>query len=382
MDKTAVSSVDAERGSLLSAIYGAAADPASWPALFERVGRWLGAGGGMMLSPRLPDVRPVPLCIYGLDLGLIAEAYPRHAGQAQFTNRALALGRAPDVFMLDELFPPDARADDLFWQEMMAAPGISAAQFALVRTPDESRPVVMNFFRFGEAEPFTDTDADRLRALLPHLRRALSVSLDREPSSAPPPAIVEFAETSPGACVLLGAEGRVLYANTRALQLARWDVIAIENDTLRLPEPAADRTLGEAVARLTGEPWSGEYRIGVELVFHAEPGGPPLILSVEPLGKNGPFVAVTSPVRCVARIHDTASDDTVGLRARLKKAFLLTDAEADITADLCAGLSAAQIGAFRRTTPGTVRLQIRAVLAKIGARNQTALVALATRLRF
>ena len=78
---------------LLDRIYASIRAPQEWQEILPAIGAHLGADIGLMLSPSVPGVVAVPLFAFGLDMTAIADVYPKYAGRAEFTTRALATGR-------------------------------------------------------------------------------------------------------------------------------------------------------------------------------------------------------------------------------------------------------------------------------------------------
>lgn len=101
------------------------------------------------------------------------------------------------------------------------------------------------------------------------------------------------------------------------------------------------------------------------------PGLPPLLLHLRlPPGEEPrALLLVTAPEAARLPGPDT-----------LRAAFGLTPAEARVALALARGEDAAAIAAAAGTSPGTVRVQVKAVLGKTGTPRQAALVALLHRM--
>ncbi len=366
---------------LLDRIYSGIRAPATWPEIVRAIGDYLGADIGLMLSPSLPGALAVPLVVYGLDMSVIADAYPKYAGRAEFTNRALATGRVPGAFLVDELMAPEEQATNTFWQEIGVSLGVTSGIFTMLRTPEENRrSVIMNFYRLGERPRFDRDDVKRMEALIPHLRRALGVILDSPPAATPD--VKEFYNSIGAPCFLLGADGRVAHANRAGEQLlGEGGGIALRDGKLILSDAPAQAELNAALARTIGEGWSAKFRTGAELLAHRPSGGAPLVLVATPLGAENAIAALANPVRCALFVLEEKLRSD-GLAGRLQRLYGLTAAEAEICIEIASGGALAEIAEVRGTTPGTVRTQVKAAFAKTGARRQADLAALVNRLRF
>ena len=100
----------AQSAALLDHIYSGIRAPETWPDIVRTIGDFLGADMGLMLSPSFGSALPGPLVAYGLDMARINDGYLKYAGKNEFTTRALATGKAPGAFLVDELMPPDEQA--------------------------------------------------------------------------------------------------------------------------------------------------------------------------------------------------------------------------------------------------------------------------------
>jgi DNA-binding CsgD family transcriptional regulator len=346
------------------------------------IGDYLGADMGLMLAPSFPNVLPVPLVAYGVDMTRIADVYPKYAGRSEFTNRALATGRAPGAFLIDELMPPEEQATSQYWREIAVPMGVTSGIFVLLRTPEENqRSVIMNFYRVGERPRFDARDIKRVDAFIPHLRRALSVILDAPPVASSPD-IKELYNAIGAPCFFFSADGRVTHVNHAGEVLLRErDGIELRDGKLVLSDVPAQAELDAALGRTIGEGWSAKFRTGAELLVRRPSGGAPLVLVATPIGAENPIAALATPVRCALFVLEEKLRSH-GLPERLQRLYGLTAAEAGICIEIASGAMLTEIAKRRGTTAGTVRSQVKSALAKTGARRQADLSALVNRLRF
>jgi DNA-binding CsgD family transcriptional regulator len=181
---------------------------------------------------------------------------------------------------------------------------------------------------------------------------------------------------APGAvAVLVDAGGRLRHA-TPAVEaaLAAGDVLrTTSGGLLRLADAGADLHLSRAVAavaRGAAAWWQGSCG-AMMAAISGLPGGVP------GEGVGGLILGAGSPAVLVV-LTDPPSADAVGaVAARLG----LTRAEAEVALALAEGLTPSEITEARMASPHTVRNQIKAALARCGARWQSDLVALVVRAR-
>lgn len=375
-----------ELNTLIDAIYASIRSPHTWPDVIRQIGDALDADCGMMLSPSLPGIPLVPLVAYGLDLTPVMENLPAHGGRSLFTERALATGRAPGVFTLDELMPAEERPTNAFWQAIVAPLGIVSGILSVVRTPeDNQRPVIIGYYRRSGKPLFQQEDVAAAEDLLPHLRRALGITLDAPPapSATAPDSMAEIYDTIGAPCFLFGSDGQIIHKNRAAdLLLQAKDGVEVRGQRLMLWDSAAQAQLDIALTRVIGEAWSIRFRTAAELVAQRPSGGVPLVLVTTPIGAENPISAWATPVRCVVFVLEEKLRTSSMLTDRLTRLYGFTGAEAQIVIGLAGGSSITELARERGTKLDTVRTQVKSALSKSGARKQAELVALVNRLRF
>jgi DNA-binding CsgD family transcriptional regulator len=372
------------RARIVDAIYRAIRLPQAWPDVVRSLGDWLDADIGMMLSPTLPGANAVPLVVYGLDMAPVLEKFPNHAGRTEFTNRALATGRAPGAFLLDELMPVTEQPTNAFWRDIIEPLGIQSGIFTMVRTPNDNlKPVLINFYRRAGKAPYREADVADMTAMIPHLRRALGVILDAPPASGPFSEMSDVYAPIGAAAFFIGPDGRVLHQNHAGdTLLAARDGLDLCGGRLALWDKDAQRELDAALVRVIGDAWSAKLRMGAELLARRPSGDAPLVLIATPVGAENPISAWAAPVRCVIFAREEELRANAMLTERLQRLYGLTTAEAEIAVGVASGASSGRLAAARGTKAETVRTQIKSAMSKMGARKQTELAALVNRLTF
>lgn len=156
--------------------------------------------------------------------------------------------------------------------------------------------------------------------------------------------------------------------------------LATANRGLQLKE-------GRLRAALASDARELEDAIGAAAIGQARPGAPlmrtvivrngehdlaPMVLDVIALPPQSTEFSFMPRVLVVARGSKAASERKAAI---LQTAYGMTSAESDIALQLCSGKSPEIIAAARKVAVGTVRAQIKALLAKAGAKRQIELVA-------
>ena len=369
---------------LVDAIYQTITAPQAWPDLLRQIGDWLEADCGLMMTPAIHGIPPTPLFVYGLDVTPIIENYPRYAGRAEYTHRALATGRVPGAFLVNELLSPAEQATDAFWQDIVAPTGLTSGVYGMVRAPLEGeRPMIVCFYRLKTRAAYVASDVTRFESLFPHLRRALGLALDAPARRALPTGVSDLYDAIGAPCFLIGADGAVAYHNHAAqIMLAAKDGVVLKEGRLILTDAAAQKDLAAVLARTTADVWTTRIRAGTELLARRPSGGAAMVVVVTPLGLENPIAALTTPVRCAVYMLEEKLRANGLLPARLQRLYGLTEAETQVAIEVAAGSTLYEIAMARGTAISTVRSQVKTTLGKTSARRQADLAALVNRLRF
>jgi DNA-binding CsgD family transcriptional regulator len=372
-----------EEAQIIDAIYGAIRAPQTWPDVVRRIGASIDADVGMMLTPTLPGISAVPLVVYGLDMSPVLDKFPTHAGRAVFTHRALATGRVPGAFLVDELMPPAEQATNSYWQDVIAPLGIVTGIFCMVRTPDDKmRPVLLNYYRRAGKPAYGKSELKWVQGLLPHLRRALGVILDAPPAPKTPGHVSDLYDAIGAPCFLISKDGGVVHRNPAAdLLLHGKDGLEIRGNRIALWDRDAQAELDALLVRVIGEAWSTKYRMGGELLARRASGRVPLVLVATPIGAENPIAAVAAPVRCVVFVLEEKLRADNMLAERLQRLYGFTASEAHVAIGVASSASLEELAAERGTKIGTIRTQVKSALSKAGARKQGELATLVNRLR-
>lgn len=288
---------------LIDEIYALIKNPAGLQDLVGRIADWRGADMALLTAPPLPGCAPVPLMAYKMDFTPVL-ARPDLLMRPEFTSRAVATGRAPGVFTLEELMPAQEQETNEYWQGIMAPLGITSGMFAIVRTAqDNMRPVCLNLFRRASSKPFDAEDAQAMVTLLPHMRCALGLLLDA------PKGLTSFEQDMDFSALntpvfSLDQSATVVRCNEAAERLLESDDgLALRGGRLTLREGDLQHTLDAALKRVIGDDWSTKFRNSVEVLAPRPSGLSALSLVAVPIGADNPTAAVAAPIRCLVFVY-------------------------------------------------------------------------------
>ena len=231
---------------------------------------------------------------------------------------------------------------------------------------DEAVLAPMGILRTRNERPFGLSELHDLRALAPHLNRALRVTLRNREMEARAEALVEMSDRALTAIVVANAYGRVAEANASARAiLAEADGLLIRDGALRAARSDDNARLVRLILEAAG---------GVDGRTFIRKSG---VMQVARPSCRRPLALVVSPTRNAAspfgRSHvvtiafadpERAPEADTDLLARL---YGLTPREAAVAALLLRGCSPNEAADELAMTENTARTHIRRVLDKTGA---------------
>ncbi|WP_176556345.1 helix-turn-helix transcriptional regulator [Rubellimicrobium rubrum] len=271
-----------------------------------------------------------------------------------------------------------------FYQDWARPQGMNTGAFGFF-LPD--RPAkhrgwgVLMLVRDSRSDVFDQGEQQRLEALLPHVRRAVSAGLQLGSAMSERDALAAALDRlAPRGALLVNAQGRVVFANAAAeTLLARSDApIGRTRDgtlTVSARAPSAVRAdLVRLLARAAGKDGQsaegGTVHIPVENLTARS-----IVLEVLPFADARPFGS-TLVLVMIDRAQEPPQDPPLTIKA-LQARWDLTPAEAR-TALLLAkrGTGSKMLARELGVSPTTVRTHLQRVLEKTDTHSRAALVAL------
>lgn len=227
-------------------------------------------------------------------------------------------------------------------------------------------------FRGERDQEFGDDVVSFLKALRPHVRRALALR-DRLCATAEEHwALLECAEAIPCAVLVTDERGRVLLANGAGSELnIERDGIGIQQGVVTAASPAAHRRLAQLCAE-TAEANQVELRDGGAMVIPRPGSAVPLQVLAVPIRGRG-WIDVPSRAAVIVFISDPLQN-SLPSESLLRQYYQFTPTEAAVAARIASGRTLEEIALERRMTIETARWYSKQVLAKTGSRNRAELV--------
>lgn len=350
---------------LIDQIYEAAVVPELWKVALDGIAEKVDAAGmGLFLvSGRTNGGGVWSDALHELCLGWIAGGWQE---RTQRTTRMMALDHAGFVADCDVFEGDEAERDDAIVNYLRPA-GFGHGLGTGIVMPTGEMALYSAERRF-QTGPFTRGDCLKLDPLRPHLARAALLSIRAGLERARGIAATLEALGIPGAVVR--DTGRVLAAN-RLFEDLIPAVVQDRRDRLHLLDERADRLFAAALSRIAAG--SLQPDIGSIPMPVADDDRLPMIVHLLPVrGIAHDFYLHAASILIVTPIDRS----TVPAADVLQGLFDLTPAEARVAREIGRAVSVDNLAGSLGVAPETIRKQLKAVLAKTGARRQSELVSL------
>jgi DNA-binding CsgD family transcriptional regulator len=340
--------------------YEAAIVPEVWPQLLGTLSRSIGVAGGIIFVANRSTVSWLATePVEALMADFIAGGWDKRNSRG---DRVAAGDYHRFVHDLD-IFSPAELERDSCYTDFLRPRGFGWGTGTQITLPSGDL-LTFSFERHLADGPMVRSDLILLDQLRPHLARAsilaARLQLDRVRTAADTLASLGF----PAAA--LRPDGRVVAVNSLMAEMSRHIRIGAF-DRIRLQDKSADKVLERAVANLQSST-TGLLSIPLRprdadaMVLHLIP----IRRRAHDIFANACCLAIVTPVAAPQPPPD----------ALLNELFDLTPAEARVAHFLAQGEDVATIAALLGTRPGTVRDQLKHVLAKTGTHRQSSLVGL------
>jgi len=368
-----MSKFDASRlAGLIDPIYESAARPELRRGLLAQLSDALGAAGAFLHGD--PTAGLKILCSESmdeaLDAGLRTGWLPDRNARMRRELNAFRQGHA--IVTESMIFSPWELDHLPFNAEFVTAH--NGRSFAAMRLAGEGpSSLVLSVQRCSRSEPFSASEIETMRTLLPHMQRAGQLALGLR--AARQEALLDSLATFDCGALLLDRRGKVLRMNAKAEAIMA-PGIAVRAGMLtavgRDCDKALQKLIGSVIAR--GPLYQAEPIGAVPI---ARPGKPPLLVRGAPLARSAQD-SIFRQARAVLMIVDPEAQ-LVPQAPVLRQVFGLTRAEASVAHALCTGRDIEEIAQMRGVSVGTLRNQVKTICVKTDTRRQAKLVALLLR---
>ena len=224
---------------------------------------------------------------------------------------------------------------------------------------------------------FEAEQSHRLTAYVPHFEESCDLHLRLLKLGGYAVLMSAVFDSLPVAGVVLDAQGRIIFINTVAKDiLADCDGLNIRGGRLTIDDPIAFSALQRALRR--SPPAGGGFGpndMSPLFVVRRPSGRPAYGVELRPLPLSSGFRHEDAGAMVLALISDPARQRRTS-EQRLRQQYRLTPAETALALAIAAGSTLREYAERRGVSIGTVRFQMKQVLAKTDCRRQSDLVRL------
>jgi DNA-binding CsgD family transcriptional regulator len=352
-------------------LYDAAAEPARWQALAPRLARLFDSESCMLLTADITGSGSKMLSVTNNIGGRFLRDYENYyynedqwiAGGLRNPGRAV-LGHA--------VAPEDWYRTSAFLNELCAAAGVHDLVGATVPLGGPISGVI-GIHRPRDAGDFGEDDLARLNLLLPHLKRAMQITLRLAGVGIDYQAALDGLERTGTATIVVDRNALILSTNSLAeLLLRRGGSLRSAGGRLTACERKVADRLACLIRGATGA--------------NTAPGGPGGGIAIEREDGRLPITVLVVPFRPRLAAFDTSipaalvfvrDPETPAMAPDiLKDLFGLTRAQAVVAAQIAEGHDPEHVAIALKISLYTVRDHLKVVFAKTGTSRQSQLVAL------
>jgi len=367
-------------------IYDAALEPSRWPEAVRQIAGLHATDKALIFTPVLAPQDGGFVFPHGLTEQVLQEWGTKYITHDVWTQAGIARGLGADgTAVLDtDLVPDSAFELSLFYRDFLSRHDIGRLCSGWVFDGKDGAPMTGCSVYRERLRPFTTINRELHGLTLSHLSRALGTMMrlrDRELKLA---ATLGALDRLPGAIVLAGRRGNVVFANRAARAL----LAANDGITLSAGNAATD---AEGWLTATAPESDARLQAAIRLILAADPrivthfnrgvtarrpsGKADLVVQLSPLGENNEYAGGSLQPAAIVFISDPTAvphlDETL-----LNTLYGLTIAEVRVAQALLLGKSLPEVGARLKLSENTVKKHLQAIFDKTGTRRQAQLVKL------
>lgn len=359
---------------LIGRIYDCTLDPGLWDDVLVELGMRFGCFSAAQLS--LVDRKHGHFLIsrWPGDNAKHIEALHRHFSEidshiASVLDNGLSLD---EPMIISRHISAATRASSPYFQEAIPMGMNDIAHFNLMHSP--TRAAGLGLMRLENVDVFTDHEVEMLRLLVPHVRRAITISNVLDAKTIEADRLSETLDTLKQGVVLADAQAGILHANRSAEAMMRDSgVLHSTNGVLHAARPAAGAELRDAVSvAARNEAGIGKSGISIRLSDDFEK---PVVAHVLPL-TAGELRTRIEP-EAVAAVFINSPMDEACCAQSLVKTYGLTPAEARVLVPILEGKTVAEAARDAAIATTTSRTHLNSIFVKTGVSRQSELIKLA-----
>lgn len=356
---------------VIETLYDAALDETLWPRALEALTDYTGSQAATFWTldgspqPKLPS-----LITFNFDPAFMREYLDGMVPEDPTVQYLVSHPNQPIVH--DGLFITERQKDRLSYYDWHGRRSETRFRMVGQARPAGAVQAGVALHRTRRAGRYEPRDLERFAFIYKHLARALAIGVRLGSLNALQQCTGSVLDSNPAAILFLNSERRIMYANRAAESLrSASDGIRLANDRLVIARKAEQAQLDALVGGIVRGAKSILARGGLMRV--ARPSGKrPYAILVTPAGGNFPALSALHPSVLIVITDPDAISPLP--KDRLRSAFLLTDAEAQLAALIAAGDDLRLAAAKLCIQYGTARVRLAQIFQKTDTRRQGELV--------
>ena len=359
---------------LIGRIYDCTLDPSRWEPTLDTLRSMVRCRSAQLALVDLRQHRILIQRSLGIESHWLQQQSKYLSEIASFAQRHLDGGVSMDQPLVTSRLASAARyAASPFFQEWGRPQGyIDVVQINLMRTPSRLSGLALG--RHESEGAIEDRDIELMRLLVPHLRRAVTISNVLDVQAIEKARMAETLDALKLGVVLAGEDSRILHANRAAEEMMRdGGPLRDRGGVLRAEGRAASLEIRSAIKQAaSNESGIGKTGLAVRLTEEDET---PVVAHVLPLA-GGEVRTRLEPAAVAAVFINPAVDDAASAQA-VAATHGLTPAETRVLTRMLTGSTVAEAAADLGVAATTARTHLDAIFAKTGVSRQSELIRLA-----
>jgi DNA-binding CsgD family transcriptional regulator len=358
---------------LIGGIYDSALNPDAWNAVLPRIGAFVGGSSGGLFAHHSSRRSGNVFYEFGTDPDFRQLYLEKYMTMDPMFGTYFVLD-VGEVFSTSTVMSHAEFLQSRFYKECIRPQGwIDNVCVYLDRTPEGHAG--FSLFRH-EREGLADEPArERLRLLVPHLRRAVLIGKLIEFKTAQAATFVDALDGLSAGMMFVDSSGRITHANAagRAM-IVDGDVLRASLGRLVASDPDANRALRDIfLAAASGDAAIGVSGVAVPLVAR---GGERYVAHVLPLSSGARRNAGVSYAAAAALFVQKAALATRSPPEAIAKTYRLTPMEVRVLLAIVEVGGVPQVAQTLGIGESTVKTHLKRLYEKTGARRQADLVKL------
>jgi len=358
---------------LIGSIYDAALDPTLWPAALRGCRHFVGGASCCLYSKTL---RGIGAEHYFNDGGIDQDyrrTYFERYVPLDPTNAGHVFAELGQPVTLRDLFSAEEFAETRFYREWIRPQGF----IDFVAAPIEKAgnwAMMISIFRSGADGPVDEEARERMRLLVPHVRRAALISRLIDSATSRVAGMESALDGLAAGVVLVDAAGRIVHANTSgAAMLTKGQAIVSRQGRLGAVSRDVATALDEAiVAAAAGDSAVGTHGVSIPI----DTGEARFVAHVLPLPEGSRRTLYGERRAAVGVFVTEARLDAPGAAELIAKTFGLTLAELRVLIGITQVGGVGEAAISLGISEATVKTHLQRVFSKTGAARQADLVKL------